>query len=137
GEVGDAEDDRAAADEAAADDGGLTHAGLGLLGDEALVIGQAVAEAERVAGQQVGEPFLETVRVEQLLDPLGGGQVEMVAAGRLRADVEPRDLLLDEDGRLAPRAGGPQPFGDAAPGALLALAPVSVGVRAPPPNCRR
>src|SRR5262249_34551669 len=126
-----AEDDGPAADEAPADDGGVAHAGLGLLGGEALVIGDAVLEAERVARDQVGEPLLETVLVEQLLDALGGGQIEMPAAGRLRGDVEPGDLLLDEDRRFALRAGRPQPFGDAPPRALFALALVSVGVHAP------
>src|SRR5262249_31278607 len=133
------EDDGPAADVAAADDDGLAHAGLGLFGDEALVVGDAVAEAERVAGDDVGEPLLEAVLVEQLLDALGGGQVEVVAAVRLGADVEPGDLLLGEDGRLALRAGGPKPFGDAAPRAVVGAVAarvagplvVAVGVHAP------
>ncbi len=72
GEVGDAEDDRPAADEALADHGGVGHAGLGLLVDEPLVIRDAVHESERVARLQVGEPLLEAVLVEQLRDAVAG-----------------------------------------------------------------
>src|SRR5262249_56060948 len=84
-----------------------------------------------VAGDQVGEALVETVRVEELFDGLGCGQVEMPTTSRLRADVEPGGLLLDEDGRLASWAGLPQPFGYAPPGALFALALVAVWVHAP------
>src|SRR5262249_1577033 len=112
GEVGDAEDDGAAAHVAAADDGGVVHAGLGLLGPEALGVGESVVEAERVAGPQVGEPLLEALLVEELGDALAGGQVEVVLA--LRADVESGLHLLAEDGGLALGAADPQPFGDAA-----------------------
>src|SRR5436190_1971979 len=77
-EIGHADHDGSAADEAPANDGGVAHAGLGLLRHEPLRIGDAVLESQRITGGQIGEPFLETVAVEQLGDPLRGGQVEVI-----------------------------------------------------------
>src|SRR5205085_7816245 len=103
--------DRPAADEAAADDRRVGHAGLGLLRPEALGVGDAVGEAQRVLGAQPGEPLLEAVLVEQLADALAGRQAEVVVA--LGADVAAALGLLFEDGGLALRTLDPQPFRDA------------------------
>jgi hypothetical protein len=47
----------------------------------------AVFELQRVLRGQIGEPFLEAILVEELLQTLASGQVKMVVA--LGADVEP------------------------------------------------
>ena len=107
--VGDAEDDPDALDEPLADDRRLVQAGPLLLGLDALGVGAAVVEVERVAGPEVGEPLLEGVGVEDLGDPLGGRDREVVVA--LGADVEVLDDLLAEEGRAAAVAAHPDPFG--------------------------
>ena len=111
GEIGDAEHDRPAANVAPADHRGVLHAGLGLLRFQSFAVQNAVGEAEHVLRLQLGEPFLEALFVEQLLDALARRQIEMVLA--LRTDVEAALGFLAKDGGLALRTANPQPFRNA------------------------
>src|SRR5262249_25912906 len=108
GEVGDAEDDGPAADVASPHHSRVLHARLGLLGHEPLVVRQTILEAQRIARPQVGEPLLETVGVEKLLDPILGRHVEVVLA--LGTHAESALRFFGESGCLAARAAHPEAF---------------------------
>ena len=76
---------------------------------DALGVGPAVVEPERVAGAEVGIPLLERVGVEELGDPVDGRDREVVVA--LGADVEVLLDLLAEERGLAAVAPHPDAFG--------------------------
>src|SRR5262249_7091701 len=91
-------------------DRGVVHAGLALLGLEAVRVQDPIFEAERVARPQVRVPLLETIFIQQLANPLACRQVEVVFA--FGTDVEAALGLLAKDGGLALGAADPQSLRD-------------------------
>ncbi len=109
--VHDREHDRAALDEPFAADDGVAVAGLGLLGDEAILVGLLVDEFQRVNRLDVGEHFLKGIGVDKLGDANARADTEMMLA--FGADVHGLFDDFAEEHFFALGTAHPEAFGDA------------------------
>ena len=109
GRIGDGKGHAAGADHAGAAEGRVLQPGAVLLIHELLAIGGLVDEFQRVGRLEVGIPLLEGALVEELRDPLPGGDVPVIVA--FRADAERfsaslRKMVASQPGQRIQRPSG-------------------------------